>query len=93
MYKRFVRKPGGGTEMKQFGDKIEPNDSEYVACPVSKGSLVIIHGLVYHKSMPNLSKDSRWIYTFHMIDGSLDYPKDNWLLPTVSMPFTKLNME
>jgi phytanoyl-CoA hydroxylase len=79
--------------MIHFADKIEPNEQEYVACPVKKGSLVIIHGLVYHKSLPNTSKDSRWIYTFHMIDGTLEYPNDNWLLPTEAVPFTKLATE
>ena len=76
--------------MDFLGPKQEPEPEEYVPCPVKKGSLVLIHGLVYHKSMPNTSPQSRWIYTFHMIDGELDYPSDNWLQPTTLMPFTKL---
>ena len=76
--------------MKLVGDKREPPDTEYVQVPVTKGSLVLIHGLVYHKSSANKSSKSRWIYTFHMIDGKLEYCADNWLQPTKEMPFTKL---
>ncbi|KAJ3343959.1 hypothetical protein HDU91_000317 [Kappamyces sp. JEL0680] len=91
--KRFVRDldTGTGTKMVYLDtDHSEPAPEEYVAAPVSKGSLVLIHGLVHHKSGPNLSPDSRWIYTFHLIENDLPYPKDNWLLPTPAMPFTKL---
>ncbi|KAI8901921.1 hypothetical protein BC833DRAFT_47563 [Globomyces pollinis-pini] len=91
LLKRFIRnKTNDGTLNVKMNEGQEPDDSEYIAAPVTSGSLVLIHGLVYHKSGANHSKKSRWIYTFHMIDGSLEYPADNWLLPTPEMPFTKL---
>jgi ectoine hydroxylase-related dioxygenase (phytanoyl-CoA dioxygenase family) len=88
--KRFISSNGKTKMIQLEGANGEPTKEEYVAAPVSAGSLVLIHGLVHHKSGPNLSKKSRWIYTFHMIDGALNYPEDNWLQPTKEMPFTKL---
>lgn len=54
------------------------------------GSLVLIDGMVYHKSGANNSDNSRWIYTFHCIEGQAEYPGDNWLQPTEEVPFTDL---
>jgi ectoine hydroxylase-related dioxygenase (phytanoyl-CoA dioxygenase family) len=52
--KRFVRESserGTGTKMIFMDEEhTEPSDSEYIAAPVREGSLVLIHGLVYHKS-------------------------------------------
>jgi phytanoyl-CoA hydroxylase len=55
------------------------------------GSLVIIHGQVFHKSETNLSEHPRHAYTFHMVEtkGS-NYAPENWLQPTKEMPFPKL---
>ena len=41
-------------------------DKGWVAAPVKKGSLVLIHGQVLHKSGANHS--SRHAYTFHMME-------------------------
>ena len=56
-----------------------------------KGSLVLIHGQVLHKSEANLSSKPRHAYTFHMVEtrGS-EYSPMNWLQPTESLPFPKL---
>ncbi len=54
------------------------------------GTLVLIHGSVLHKSSHNYSDKSRFIYTFHMIDGANEYPADNWLQPTPEHPFMNL---
>ena len=52
LYKRFVRDPSGkGTKMVYLDEKhLEPSPEEYQAAPVKAGSLVLIHGLVHHKS-------------------------------------------
>ena len=94
MTKRFVRTPEG-TAMIPMGATGAPVEGDYVAAPVDSGSLVLIHGMVHHKSGPNKSLKSRWIYTFHMIEGEYGYPADNWyilltrLQPT-QMQFTKI---
>lgn len=75
--KRFVRVKEGGTGFEDVeegkGDGIREKggveaeaDGEFVMGPVKKGSLVLIHGNVLHKSEQNLSENSRWIYTFHV---------------------------
>ncbi|TPX69307.1 hypothetical protein SpCBS45565_g02564 [Spizellomyces sp. 'palustris'] len=94
IYKRFVRNlNSNGTGFRNLIDEPveEPPETDYVCEPTPAGSLVLIHGSVLHKSGHNLSDKSRWIYTFHCIEGTAEYPADNWLQPTSSMPFTKLN--
>ncbi|KAL7318974.1 hypothetical protein PS15m_002155 [Mucor circinelloides] len=88
--KRFVRNPhGSGTVF--IGEENPPIDeSKYVICEVKAGSLVLIHGSVVHKSAPNFSEKSRYIYTFHCIEGDAFYPKDNWLQPADGEHFTSV---
>ena len=50
-------------------DYMHPDSKyEYVRCPVKSGDLVMIHGLVLHKSEPNRSGNSRWAWAFHGYD-------------------------
>lgn len=65
-----------------------PKPEEYVATPVKKGTLVIIHGEVVHKSEKNESDRSRNIYAFHVYDaGTSEWSGENWLQPTADRPF------
>lgn len=58
----------------------EYSDDQFTACPVKKGSLVLIHGLVLHRSGPNLSDKSRYAYTFHIMETeNVKYSPENWL--------------
>ncbi|KAF9168598.1 hypothetical protein DFQ26_004232 [Actinomortierella ambigua] len=87
--RRFVRDPAGGTTFR--GEKEhECPDSEFKLAECKAGTLVLIHGSVLHKSPPNKSNKSRYIYTFHCIEGEAEYDADNWLQPTKDMPFTPL---
>ncbi|CEP09665.1 hypothetical protein [Parasitella parasitica] len=89
--KRFVRNPqGSGTIFVDNGENIPIDESKYIKCEVKAGSLVLIHGSVVHKSAPNFSDISRFIYTFHCIEGEAVYPKDNWLQPLDGTPFTSV---
>jgi len=56
-------------------------DEEYTLGPVKAGSLVLIHGNLLHKSEKNTSSKSRFIYTFHAIEGGNVYDERNWLQP------------
>lgn len=92
---RFVRKQGGeaGTtfesvEGAQFPDAMDveidpdsPSEEEYTLEEAKAGTLVLIHGNLLHKSEKNLSRKSRFIYTFHVIEGRADYDEKNWLQP------------
>ncbi|KAJ2959870.1 hypothetical protein NQZ79_g4689 [Umbelopsis isabellina] len=87
--RRFVRAPGGGTTFVG-GPELEVDESKFVKAEVKAGTLVLIHGSVIHKSENNASPKSRYIYTFHVIEGNNCYAEDNWLQPTEDMPFTCL---
>jgi len=56
------------------------------------GDLVLIHGSVLHKSETNTSPNTRFAYTFHMIDSPpyAEYDAKNWLQPTAQMPFSRI---
>ncbi|KAI9205649.1 uncharacterized protein BJ171DRAFT_558437 [Polychytrium aggregatum] len=76
---RFVRNPNGS------GTTFIPNPGHTTAIPghglSCKRSLVLIHGQVQLKSGHNTSDKSRFIYTFHMIEGTRLYDERNWLQP------------
>ena len=99
---RFVRKEGGdGTEFVDVEGQIWPEgmereervdegrEEEYELGEVKAGTLVLIHGNLLHKSERNLSGNSRFIYTFHVIEGELEYDEKNWLQPP-GKGFTRL---
>ncbi|KAI9311225.1 hypothetical protein BX666DRAFT_2032242 [Dichotomocladium elegans] len=88
--RRFVRDPKGSGTTFVGDENFTVDESKYIKGEVKAGTLVLIHGSIVHKSAPNLSSKSRYIYTFHVIEGEYTYPSDNWLQPTDSKPFTKL---
>lgn len=80
--------PSGIDAAAKDGERGE--EGEYKMGPVKAGSLVLIHGNILHKSERNLSGKSRYIYTFHVIEGDLPYDGRNWLQPPKG-GFSKLN--
>ena len=90
--RRMVRKTEDGNLKTAFdGPEFTVDADDFIAGPVKKGSLVLIHGTVIHKSEENKSDHSRHIYTFHLYDaGQSEWSKDNWLQPTETMPFPQL---
>lgn len=60
--------------------------------PCNAGDLVLIDGLVIHRSERNLSDKSRFIFTFHLIDGEVRYDEKNWLQPSAALPFSPIAM-
>ena len=56
------------------------------------GDLVLIHGSILHKSGRNTSPNTRFAYTFHMIESPplAEYDEKNWLQPTPTMPFSRV---
>jgi phytanoyl-CoA hydroxylase len=54
---------------------------------VPKGSLILLHGLLPHRSFENRSARSRHAYTLHLIGAKAKYPADNWLQRSETMPF------
>ncbi|KAF2493132.1 phytanoyl-CoA dioxygenase [Lophium mytilinum] len=89
--KRFIRKEGGTAFIENDGERF-PRDlekeavngekkEEYTIGEVKAGTLVLIHGNLLHKSESNTSGKSRFIYTFHAIEGDNRYDERNWLQP------------
>ena len=56
-----------------------PFNSDLSPLEVKKGTMILLHGRLPHYSRKNTSKNSRHAYTIHVIDGSAEYPKENWL--------------
>jgi len=92
--RRFVRNPDPQSPNLTMYTAPNPDydDSKFIPGPVPKGSCVLIHGEVVHKSERNESSKSRHIYTFHAIEraNGTVYSKDNWLQPTPTLPFPSL---
>lgn len=61
-------------------------DEAYVSVPVPKGSLIVLHGGLLHKSYANLSGESRQAFTFHIVDSASEWASSNWL-QRPDMPF------
>ncbi|KAF9038286.1 phytanoyl-CoA dioxygenase [Hymenopellis radicata] len=95
--KRFVRLPQGGTGFESLPIPTDINEKaqfqgEYIMETCEPGDLVIIHGAVLHKSEHNYSPNTRFAYTFHMIESPpyARYDTKNWLQPTEAMPFSHI---
>ena len=58
-----------------------------VPLEAQRGTLVLLHGTLPHLSGANTSDKPRHAYTIHAIDGTANYPVDNWL-QRPSMPMT-----
>jgi ectoine hydroxylase-related dioxygenase (phytanoyl-CoA dioxygenase family) len=93
--KRFVRTGAADSEGTGFVDNEgaqfprnlqlaqngEVKKETYTMGEVKAGTLVLIHGNILHKSERNVSGKSRFIYTFHVIEGEEKYDERNWLQP------------
>lgn len=79
---RLIRNPDKTSDKLLIYDR--PYDAsigdQRIACPVKKGSLVLIHGFVVHSSEANTSTKSRHAYTFHILESdNCHYSEENWL--------------
>ncbi|OUV78080.1 MAG: phytanoyl-CoA dioxygenase [Acidimicrobiaceae bacterium TMED130] len=82
---RFRRKEGGGTEMITFDNSDFPTDKR-IPLEASKGTIVVLDGLLPHWSSANRSDTSRHAFTLHIIEEAAHYPEDNWLQRSPDMP-------
>lgn len=74
---RFRRR--GETLVTERIDDTPWPDTPPVALEAPRGTLVVLHGLLPHASAPNRSDRPRHAYALHVVDGTADYPADNWL--------------
>jgi phytanoyl-CoA hydroxylase len=61
--------------------------ADEVALEAPEGTLVVLHGMVPHRSAPNLSARSRLAYALHMVDRMAHWSPENWLRRAPEMPF------
>lgn len=83
---RWRRGPEGIMSFDVF-DQSPFLEDRLVPLEVSQGTLIVLDGLLPHKSLANRSRKSRHAYTLHAIGGDSNYPEDNWLQRSVEMPF------
>jgi phytanoyl-CoA hydroxylase len=81
---RWVRAPEGEMKFEIFDREPWPEE-RLEPLEVSKGSLILLHGLLPHRSFENRSARSRHAYTLHLIRADAKYAEDNWLQRTVPL--------
>jgi phytanoyl-CoA hydroxylase len=74
---RWIRDGKGGMKFEIFDATPWPEE-KLVPLEVRKASLIILHGLLPHKSLANRSERSRHAYTLHVISGDCSYTESNW---------------
>jgi phytanoyl-CoA hydroxylase len=82
---RWVRDGAGGMKFDVF-DPSPFAEERLVPLEVKKGSLILLSGLLPHKSLANRSQKSRHAYTLHVISANSRYPANNWLQRSPDMP-------
>ena len=85
---RWVRSPLEGRMTFEVYDPEPWPEHELVPLEVKKGSLILLNGLLPHRSFENRSPRSRHVYTLHLIHADANYPADNWLQRSDRQPFT-----
>ena len=61
-------------------------EEQLVPLAVKQGTVIVLDGLLPHKSLANRSSKSRHAYTLHVIPGSCHYPETNWLQRSAELP-------
>jgi phytanoyl-CoA hydroxylase len=78
--RRFKRTNGGVAfeelDLTPFRD--DPAGGE-IPLEAPQGTVVVLHGLLPHRSGANRSQRSRLAYSIHLIEAGAHYPADNWL--------------
>jgi phytanoyl-CoA hydroxylase len=82
---RWLRNENGGMKFDVFDSSPWP-EAKLVPLEVRKGSLIILNGLLPHKSLANRSAKSRHAYTLHVISADCNYPETNWLQRSRNLP-------
>jgi phytanoyl-CoA hydroxylase len=76
---------GSRTEMEVYDETPYPTDG-LMALEAPRGTLILLDGLLPHLSGPNRSAKPRHAYTLHVIEGTAEYPADNWLQRSPDLP-------
>ena len=83
---RWVRSSSNNGMQFEVYDETPWPEEELVPLEVKKGTLILLHGLLPHRSLANRSEKSRHAYTLHVISGHSVYPANNWLQRSSDLP-------
>jgi phytanoyl-CoA hydroxylase len=83
--KQRWRRSASGMYFENIDSKPWPED-RLIPLEVKKGTVIVLHGLLPHKSLANRSAKSRHAYTLHVINATSHYPSDNWLQRPANLP-------
>jgi phytanoyl-CoA hydroxylase len=84
-HRRFHRTADGGTGFEVI-DPAELPTGGMIPLEAPKGTCIVLHGLLPHRSGANRSARSRHAYSLHVIDGNARYHADNWLRRGPELP-------
>jgi phytanoyl-CoA hydroxylase len=84
-FRRAGATSADGTTFDVFDGGDYPTDGE-VPLEAAKGTLIVLHGLLPHRSGPNTSERGRAAYTLHAIEAAAEYRADNWLQRGADLP-------
>ncbi len=87
---RWLRSATGTMKFEVFDSSPWPEE-KLLPLEVRKGSLIVLNGLLPHKSLANRSAKSRHAYTLHVISGNCRYPETNWLQRSSNLPLRGFN--
>lgn len=77
-HQRFHRTGDGRTGFEVLDPRPLPTDGE-LPLEAPKGTCIVLHGLLPHRSGANRSPRSRQAYSVHVVEESAQYRADNWL--------------
>jgi phytanoyl-CoA hydroxylase len=75
---RYVRRNDSLDMVSQRA--LEIPDASWVAVPARSGDLVLLHGMLPHRSSANRSERPRWAMTLHVVSGHASWSPQNWLV-------------
>ncbi len=77
----------GETTRMEVLDPAPLPEEGLVPLEVAKGTLVVLHGSLPHRSGANRSARSRHAYALHLVDGACRWSDENWLQRPAEDPF------
>ena len=87
---RFVRTgdtDADGTAFEALtSEPVEVPEHGWVPLEATAGTVVLLHGLLPHRSSPNTSPHSRAAYSLHLVEAGARYPAENWLQRPAALP-------
>lgn len=75
-------------EMKYSGS-FEYDLKNAVSLEAEAGTTIILHGDLVHGSEQNISTSYRHAFDFHVVEGALEWAKENWIQRSSCFPFRK----